>query len=212
MKAEEAFAAGISPEEFFRQVIPQLHASRLERFGQFSSARILFSVLFTDTQKRYSCELGRSKARVRAGEMVDFPVVSLEGQEKHWEVVKSHLRVLLDEAERRADEYVGQVHLTQAILDEFERFDGVIEIRLTGMKPGADGVSALDFRVVLNDYEADNNARRLSLELPYGALEEVIGGGRSAAEVARGLTLRGDKMLAVELGGFFLKHFERALK
>lgn len=212
MNAEEAFAAGISPEEFFLEVIPRLHESRLERFVQFSSAKLILSVFFSDTQKRYSCELGSKKARSRAGELVDFPVLSLEGQEKDWEVVKSHLRVLLDEADRRADAYVGHVHLTQAILDEFERFDGVIEIRLTGGLSGGGSVdSALDFRVVLNDYEAGKGARTLSLEMPLASLEDVIVGRKTAAEVAKGLVLRGDKMFGVNLGGFFLKHFETAL-
>ena len=211
MNAEEAFAAGISPEEFFLKVIPRLHESRLERFVEFSSASLIFSVLFTDTKKRYSCELGTKKARCSAGELVDFPVLSIEGKEKDWEEVKSHLRVLMSEADRRADAYVGHVHLTQAILDEFERFDGVIEIRLTGGLGGSSSASSMDFRVVLNDYEAVKGARTLSLEMPMASLEDVIMGNKTAAEVARGLVLRGDKLLGMNLEGFFLKHFEAAL-
>ncbi len=211
MNAGEAFAAGISPEEFFLEVIPLLHESRLAQFVQFSSANLIFSVLFTDTKMRYTCELGTKKARCRAGELVDFPVVSIEGLEKNWELVKSHLRVLLDEADQRADAYVGHVNLTQAILDEFERFDGVIDIRLTGGLGGSADVSALDFRIVLNDYEVNKVARKLSLEMPLASLEDVIVGKKTASEVAKSLVLGGDKMLGLNLGGFFLKHFETAL-
>lgn len=202
MELKDAFAAGIPPEKLFLDLIPQLHRVRLEQFRQFCDCTLVVSFRFTDTDRRFTLELGRNGASVEAGELVDFPVVTVEGLEAHWEAVKRHVLALFEEADRRADEYVGRVRITQAILDQFERFDGVIELTFTDTGDGFDHV----IRVILNDYEASDDAPLLRLSVSLAQVHDLVSGRVQPAELGRRLRVGGDRRLALDLGGFLLKH------
>ncbi|MBA2663474.1 MAG: hypothetical protein H0U74_14395 [Bradymonadaceae bacterium] len=205
MLLEEAFAPGVSPDEFFMQMVPRLHQDRITQFRQFCGAAIIFSVVFTDTKTRYSCELGQAKAKVIKGELVDFPAVTIEGLQKNWDAVKSHLLALLEEADRQADAYSGKFRLTSRIVEEFSRFDGVIDVTITD----AGNPATLALRFVLNDYAAVDDAPRFGIELPLSVIEDVVRAKRAPGEAAGGLKLSGDKGFAVKLGGFLLKQLDQ---
>jgi hypothetical protein len=202
MHLREIFAPGRTPEEVFVELIPRLHQARLHQFRQFVHTALIVCVRFTDTGRCYTVRLDGQGAEVEKGEMVDFPQVTIEGKEQDWERFKASVHDLVDEADRRADAYAGRVAVTRSMVKAFERFDGRIEVDLTGVGLA----SPISVTVVLNDYEADSDGAHFKVVLPLETVFFVVRGQVEPTAASRSLQIKGDMGFAVDLGGFFLKY------
>lgn len=204
MQLRDVFAPGLTTREVFLERLPRLHRARLVQFRQFVTAPLIFCFRFTDTGQCHTLKLDGNQAIAEDGEMIDFPLATIEGKESDWERFKTRFLELAEEADRRADEYVERVAITPSMVKHFERFDGTIKVKLTG--GGLDKPIAL--RIVLNDYEAADEGRIFSVELPVEVAFAVVRGELAPSAAARELKVQGDMGFAMDLGGFFLKHIQ----
>ncbi|MFU8805687.1 MAG: hypothetical protein ACNA8W_17875 [Bradymonadaceae bacterium] len=204
MQLSDAFAPDLSPDDVFLDRIPRLHEERRVQFRQFVDCPLIFSFRFTDTDRSYTVELDEDEARSEKGEMIDFPLATVEGRQADWEAVKFHLLELLEEADRRADEYVERVGINAKMIEQFERFDGVIDITFRGARLD----HPIAMRVILNDYEPVDDARSFAVDIPIELLFSVVRGEVPPSEAAKSLRIKGEMGFALELGGFFLKHLK----
>ncbi len=203
MDFAEAFAPDVSIEKFFEEIVPRLHADRGD-FAEFSEVDVIVSVYLEDTDKRYTLAFRRDgTCDVEADEMIDFPVITLVGYEKFWPIVKKHAVGLLESLDERRDELQSQYRLTQNFLDEFERYDGSIDITISG--PDGD----VDMTLVLNDYEKVDGAKNFGFVLPFELVEAVTKGDEEPGRAAKKLKIKGDYGFATVLGGFLLEQFDR---
>lgn len=204
MQLGDVFAPGLTTDEVFLKRLPRLHRARLSQFRQFVAAPLIFCFRFTDTDRCYTIKLDGNAALAEDGEMIDFPLATIEGKESDWERFKARFLELAEEADRRADDYVERVSITSSMVKAFERFDGTIKVKLTG--GGLDKPIAL--RVVLNDYEAAEGGRVFSVELPVEVAFSVVRGELAPSAAAKELKVQGDMGFAMDLGGYFLKHIQ----
>lgn len=189
-------------EEFFEEIIPKLHGERRD-FADFSDVDVIVSVYLADTDKRFTGEFRRDgTCTIEDDEMIDFPVITLIGYEKYWDVVKKHAIDLARTLDERKDELRSQYRLTRQFLDDFERYDGKIDITITG----PDG--EVEMSLVLNDYEPVDGAREFGFEIPLELIEAVATGEEDPGKAAKKLKIRGDYGFATVLGGFLLEQFD----
>ncbi len=200
MEWSEVLDPALSPEELICEKVPRLHEARLEQFQRFSSATLIFSVEFTDTGDRFTFSLSPDGAEARTGEMIDFPQATARGAQSDWSRAVGLVATLVEPADQQIERYEGKVHITQDIVDGFERFDGVLEVDVVDLP---DGGPKLSFEVILNDYEEPPRAPRAHLTVPWQVLDEVAHGHLDPVAAAKGLRIRGSMGLALDLGGYF---------
>lgn len=202
----EHFAEGVTVREFLLERVPALHARRLERFNRFVKVPLIFSVYLEDTSERFTIKLDARGAETEDDEMIDFPQVTCVALASNWEESRRHMSALyaiLDERDDLREPADAAKVLTQAVLDEFERFDGAIAITLTGTeKPGG-----MTMTLALNDYLADDGAPRFEVSLPMDLVYQVARGELSPEQAGKTIQLRGKKSLALDLAGWANKHF-----
>lgn len=198
----DALADDVSLHQFFMDWAPRLFAARRDDFAAASEVDLVLCFKFEDTDEVYTVELSRNGLAVEDDEMIDFPALTIVGQARNWPRVREQLRPLAEQLERRREQVRDSVRLTQALLDDWEKFDVVIDIEVT------DGGSAggVKFSVVLNDYNPPKGARRFGFAIPLHALEAMAAGRQTPEEVGRGLKLTGDVRVAATLGGMILSH------
>lgn len=202
MDFSEAFAPSVSIDDFFHDIVPRLHRERAD-FGEFSEVDVIVSVYLADTDKRFTCAFRRDgSCEIEDDEMIDFPVITVIGYEKYWEIVKKRAIGLLEALDERKNELKSQYRLTQGFLDDFERYDGSIDITITG----PDG--EVEMTLVLNDYERVDGAKSFGFELPLELIEAVATGDEDPGKVAKRLKIKGDYGFATVLGGFLLDQFD----
>jgi hypothetical protein len=199
---KEAFAESVTIEDFFHDIVPRMHAERGD-FADFSQVDVIVSVFLADTDKRFTLEFRRDgTCEVEDDEMIDFPVITLIGYEKYWPLVKKHAVGLLESLDARKEELQSQYRLTQSFLDAFERYDGSVDVTISG----PDG--EVEMSLVLNDYERVDGAKQFGFELPLSLVEAVVTGAEEPGKAAKSLKIKGDYGFATVLGGFLLEQFE----
>lgn len=204
MDFSEAFADDVTLEQFFEEILPRLHNDRIETFRELSEIPVIVSVYLRDTKQRWTVELRRDGLTVEADEMVDFPMVTIEGDSRYWDEVKRHARTILRAVDARRDEVREQLQLTPELFADFERFDTVIDVEITETEDNP----SIALRLVLNNYEPVDGARSFCVALPLPTLLELARGEKDPKQVAKGLSIRGDAKAAVSLGGLFASRFE----
>lgn len=202
MDIVEALGDDVTLREFFMERVPELFEARREDFARVFDFDLILSFRFEDTGEIYSLALRPEGAEAEDDEMIDFPFVTLQGWAKFWDVVKREARPLARDLEARRDEVNEAVTLTQAFFDDWEKFDLVIDVEITG----DDDAEPVTFSLITNDYVAPDRARRFGFTIDLRTLAEVASGDRDPVEVAKGLKIRGDVAIAATLGGMILNH------
>ena len=202
MLIREALAPDVSVRDFFTQWVPRLFEERRADFARVSSVDLIVCFKFQDTGEVYSLELTKNGVTVEEDEMVDFPVATVLGWAKYWDLVKEHGLPLAEHLEARRDEVRDSVRLTTALHEDWEKFDLVLDVAILG----DDGAAAVEFSVVLNDYDPPDGARRFGFSVDLGTLEDVAAGRRDPVDVAKTLKIRGDYGAAATFGGMILSH------
>lgn len=204
---DEFFADDVTVETFLEEHLPVLHRERLERFGYMTRVPIIVSFVLEDTDDRFTIRLDQSGVKVERGEMIDFPLVTIVTRRSYWQEGKEHFRQLLALMDANPDLASGRYKdraLTQEVVDEFERFEGTIEVRLRGMKD-----REMRFEVILNDYEQSNpRAPRFAVSVPIERVYQLARNEISPAAVARDLQIEGQMKLPLALAGFATRHFD----
>lgn len=195
----------LSPEEVILERLVELHQARREDFASFVSTELIVSLEFADIGERFTLALGPDQARAVRGDMIDFPQASLRGQAAEWKRSIALLGRLVHPADERIDHYQGRVEIDRGIRDDFERFDGVLEVEIVDLPDGGDPIT---FEVILNDYDEPPRARRARISIQWSVLEDLANGRVTPVEAARRATLRGAVGLALELGGFCMAEFD----
>lgn len=201
MDIADALAPGVSPEEFFTEKLPALHAGQLDLFNQAFDTALIVCVRLTDTDEVYTVEFHSEGSRVEADEMIDFPVVTIEGLASHWEKAKAVFRELATTAKGRAQRDKPPRKIDREMLDDFERFDGVIDLDVHS------GGEHIPTRIILNDYVAPAGARRLEVSVDEEVARGFLKGELSPSEAEAKLKVRGDLGLGVDLVGFTLERY-----
>lgn len=198
----DALADDVSIREFFVDWAPRLFAARRDDFAAASAVDLVLCFKFEDTDEVYTLEMSRGGLVVEDDEMIDFPALTVVGLAKNWPRVRERLRPLAEQLERRREQVRDSFRVTQAFVDDWEKFDLVIDIEVTDGSPGG----GIKFSVVLNDYNAPKGARRFGFTVPLQALDAMAGGRQSPEQVARGLKITGDVRVAATFGGMILSH------
>lgn len=198
MKWSEVLDPSLSPQEILCERLPAMHASRRAQFQAFSKTSIIASLYFADTTERFTALFDGEAAEVEQGEMIDFPQVTVQARHADWSRAIALLARLVEPADEQLDRYQGRVVLTEELKDEFERFDGVFSVRVTGLPDGG----PIEFDIILNDYEAPPRAKSARLEVGWPLLVDLAHGRIEPAEFARQIKIGGAMGLALEIGGF----------
>ncbi|MFB6351928.1 MAG: hypothetical protein ABEN55_11480 [Bradymonadaceae bacterium] len=203
MDIADAFAGEPSPETFFLERLPDLHEDRLELFGSYSETTLRFSIYMTDIDRRFCLELSPDGARAIEGEFIEFPTVTLEGTEENWPLVRDHARRLFEKGRRALNERPPASRVDREFTDDFERFDGVIDVELVFEERD----EPVSMRLILNDYQPVPDARQIEVGLSVELLDEVLEGRIDPDEARESVTLSGDVGLAFDLSGLLMEHF-----
>ncbi len=204
MDIVEALGDDVTLREFFMECVPELFEARREEFSRLFEFDVILCFKFQDSGEIYSIALRPDGAEVEDDEMIDFPLITLQGWAKFWDVVKREARPLARDLEERRHEVDDAPTLTQAFFDDWEKFDVVIDVEITG----DDDAEPVQFSLILNDYEAPDRARKFGFTVELQTLAEVASGKRDPVEAAKGLKIRGDVGIAATLGGMILSHTE----
>lgn len=202
MDIRDALADDVSLKKFFTHWVPRLFEARKEDFEKMSDIPIILCFKFQDTGEVYSVEFSEDGAVVEEDEMIDFPMATVLGWAKFWPLVKREGRPLAEALESRRDEVRDSFRVTRAFHADWEKFDLVIDVEITG-EGGKDPVR---FSIVSNDYEAPSGARRFGFTVDLPTLDAVAAGKRDPVEAAKALKIKGDYAAAATLGGMILSH------
>jgi hypothetical protein len=203
MEIADAFAGDVSPETFFLERLPELHEDRLELFEQYTETPVRFCIHLTDVDRRFSIELSDDGCRAIEGEFIDFPVVTLQGKRSDWEVVRDHAETLFEKGRRALSERPPSDRITRDFLDDFERYDGKVDVELDV----AAGREPVEMRLVLNDYEPVPDAPELRVELSVDLIARVLDGEIEPDEARESVGISKDVGFAFEMSGLLLNHF-----
>jgi hypothetical protein len=201
MEIADAFGDEVTPGEFFLEYLPTLHEERLDLFDRYSDTTVRFCVRLTDRDEAFTVELRSDGADARRGEMIDFPMVTIEGSTEYWDTVKEYAEAAFKRLTAQLRENPPPHRIDRAFLDDLERYDGVVDIDLS-----ADG-DAMRTRIILNDYDVPPGARSVTLNGSLDQVERVVSGEVHPTEATRSMQLSGDMSLAFDLGGLLLEHF-----
>ncbi|TXD37644.1 hypothetical protein FRC98_08115 [Lujinxingia vulgaris] len=201
MKWSEVFEPGLSTDELFLKRLPAMQQTRQQEFREFSSATIILSVLFEDVDQRYTLTFDRDGLEVIDEEAIDFPVASARGKLSDWQRALPWIQELVIPADAQVARYRGKVHLTPEMIEHFERFDGVFQVEVTDLPDGR----PLSFSIVLNDYEAPEDARVVRASVSWPLLQDVAHGRVDPVQGARQLSIAGEVGLALEIGAFIMR-------
>lgn len=209
MKIEDALKPGVTPAKFFVDYVPALFKARRELFAEVSDVDVIASVYMRDVDERYTCEFRADGCTVERDEMVDFPVATIVGDARDWEDFKRHLLGILVLLEQRAYSYRNDPakpapsRLTRDFVDKLERFDGVFSVQLS-----AEGLQKpIAIQLVLNDYEAGQDAPLMKLAVSFETMEQFARGAIDPKQLGRHVRVGGEVSLGLELGGLLLKYF-----
>ena len=197
---DEFFAEDVTVETFLEEHLPVLHRERLERFGHMTRVPIILSFLLEDTGDRFTVRLDSQGVEVERGEMIDFPLATIVTQRSYWQEGKDHFRrllALMDAYPALAGGRYRELALTKAVVEEFERFEGLIEVQLRGMKD-----KEMRFGVVLNDYETDPAAPRFVVSVSIERVYQLARNEITPSDVARDLQIEGQMKLPPGAGRF----------
>lgn len=203
MDIADAFADDVSPETFFLERLPTLHEDRLELFGRYSETTLRFCFHLTDVDRRFCLELTPDGARAIEGEFIEFPTVTLEGTEANWPLVREHARRLFEKGKDALLERPPPRRIDRDFVDDFERFDGVIDVELTFEERD----EPVQMRVILNDYQPVPDCRQLEIGLSIDLLDAILDRRVEPDEARDALSLSGDVGLAFDLSGMMMDHF-----
>jgi hypothetical protein len=203
MELEDALAPEVGLDTFFLEHVPALFEARRELFAAAFDTEVIVSVHLSDSGARYTGEFRADGCAVEAGEMIDFPVVTLVGSSEYWESVKRHVLEIAKPLERRAEKTRPPSKVTRKFLDELERFDGefVFDIEADDLD------EAIPFRLILNDYDAPEGAPALEIRASFEIGEQLARGEIRPGDLEGLVRVRGDMSLGLEVGGLLLKHF-----
>lgn len=203
MEPSQVFTPGVAPQTFFEEYLAELHKARLEQFERFSATPVSVAFRFVDTGLMFTVRFGLKGARITVGEAVDFPALTLEGHQTDWERIKALSLRLLEQIDQHTDRLAQQMRMSRADVQAFERFDGVLDLALT-----AQGHAPMRLRAILNHYEAQSDAPRLSLELDLATVEGLIAGHIAPGSAAGHWKVQGSMGFALDLGGFLLERVQ----
>lgn len=203
MDTADAFASDVTMAEFLLEKLPRLHDERLDVFELYSDATLRFSVYLKDVDRRFSVELSAEGSRAIEGEFIDFPIVTLQGEESNWEFIRDHARRLFEKGEKGLRKHPPPDRISQAFLDEFERFDGTLTVRLVL----EDRDEPVEMRLILNDYEPYPGARSIDIRIPMRVAQGVMEGRVDPSDARDGIDVSGDMSLGLDLSGLILEHF-----
>lgn len=204
MQWSDVLNPALSASEILTEKVPALHKARIEQFRRFTSTELIICVHFEDTEEKFTLKLGQTSAEVEKGEAIDFPQVTLKGQQSRWDRALRLMAGIIEPVDAQIDRYEGRVEVTALLKEKFERFDGVFEIKVVDLPDGP----PLSFEAILNDYEAPPRARKVELEIPWETVKRLAHGEVKPADAARELRLSGAVALAIEVGGFLTKEFD----
>jgi hypothetical protein len=196
----QALGDGVSVREFFMSWGAKVHAHYKGDFDRISEVPMSFALRFTDLDELYTVTLGPDgDYEVEDDEADDFPIATVEGLGADWALVKARAKRLSASLEARRAELERTItkRMTKKILAELERFDGVIEAK----------VGAVTWRVILNHYEASEDAPSFRIEISEQLFDQVASGEVEPSELMKRAKISGDKKFALNLAGFFTKHF-----
>lgn len=203
MDFAEAFGSDVTPRDFFVEKLPALHESRRDQFALYCETTLRISVKLEDLGEQYTVELMPDGARAREGDMIDFPVVTIEGTSEHWETVKEHAREIFEHLEGLLEKKPPRNKITRDFLDDLERYDAVVNVELDS----EDFDDLFQARLILNDYEPPPGAREVTVRGSADLMWQVLEGEKSASEASNALELSDDLGLAFNLGGLIMNHF-----
>ena len=197
--------AGITVDKVFTDVIPVIHEEQRAEFGDYiAGVDIVIAVRLTDARKMWTVRFNAEEIEIEDDELVDFPIMTVEGTQKQWPALLPYLADILSTLESRRSELKPSKRFDSKLRSALERIDGVIDICITGDDP----TDNLRFRAILNNYEEHGSFRRFSITIPRSVVFDVAEGRTPIESAARGLSVQGDVGLAVDLGGTLLEHFQ----
>lgn len=197
--------AGITVEKVFADVLPAVHDEQRDEYADYVEGMdIVIAVRLTDARKLWTVRFNADEIEIEDDELVDFPIVTIEGTQKQWPNLLPYLVEILTTLESRRKELKPKKRFDATLQAALERFDGVIDLCVTGDDP----TDNLRFRLILNNYAEHTSFRRFSITIPRSVVFDVVEGRTPIESAARGLSVQGDVGLAVDLGGTILEHFQ----
>lgn len=197
---QDALAEGVSIKEIFETYVPRAHDMQKDMFSRVSEVPLIVSFWFEDNDERYTFEFSESGSQVEAGEMIDFPVVTIVLNHAQWGEVRPHLQGMLlklQENKQKLEQRYVNDPIKARTLSAFESLHGTIHVHVEGIK----------LKVILNDYVEEGGASSFDVSVTHALLEQVINGDVSPREMANKIKVKGKMSFALELAGFFSTHF-----
>lgn len=200
-----AFEEGVTPHEFFTEHFKKIHNARLEEFSKLSECPIIASFLFEDTGTRFTFELSGTGYTVEEGDMIDFPIITIVGNEADWKATREDLleaALALYASEERLQSKYGRKPMTQDFKDAFEPMLGTVNVEVTG------GKAPLEFKIYLNDYDDAGTGNEFNLKLDKELVLQVARGEVDPRDAQGKFKVYGKMSFALELAGFLQKQIE----
>lgn len=188
---------------FFEKTARVVFEERREELDSYLECPVIICTRMMDTDRLWTSKVSTKRLVIEDEEMVDFPVITVEGREENWPLVREATAEILDLLDARREEYKGKGRWTQKIQEAFEAFDGTISVTLTDPSLSR----PIGVRIILNNYE-DSGYKTFHVTVPLSTLYGVARGEIALETAAKGLKIGGDMSLALDLGGFFATHFK----
>lgn len=203
-----AFAEDVSLRDFFMDHMPRIHEANLEDFKRWTDETLIISFEMRDTDERYTLACNPSDCEVEDDEMIDFPIITLVGEARHWDALKPSLLELALALNANAEKLEAQYNarIERKMLDEFERkFEGTI----TAVVVGVEGIDEpVTFELVLNDYVKNDGAPGFEFRINASNIRDLANGKVKPKELKDTIKVVGQMKLALDMLGFFSTHFE----
>lgn len=204
-RLKAALAPGVTPSQFFFDHMPGIHEARLEDFRSVCDIPLIISLWFRDTDRRFTAELSPHGYRAEEGDMIDFPVATICGEEARWEEVKADVLeavLALHESRHDLERRYGDRRITEQVRRDFEDLRGIIEVSVTG------GHAPFDVEVILNDYEPEPRAPSFAIKATKDVVMRMARGQLEPRAASGEVSVRGGMGFAMDLGGFAAEHFD----
>ena len=195
---------GLRVGDVIARVVPEIHKERRHEYNDYiHGVDMVIAIRLTDVDEFWTVRFNGHEIEIEDDELIDFPIVTVEGTQTQWESMREDVIELLLLIDAQKDRLKKGRKFDVTFRETLERYDGVIDLTITG-KSSSD---TLKFRLILNNYEADRGFRKFEVSVPRTVLFDVVEGRVPVDSAAKGLSIRGDVGLAVDLGGAIMKHF-----
>lgn len=194
---------GISIRDMMAKAVPKIYAERASDLTDYlDGVDIIVCLRLTDVGDVWTVRFNADEIEVENGELIDFPILTVEGTASQWEAMRADVVTLLETINSRQPTLKTKRKFDARFRAALEKLDGTIDLTIVT------DAGELSFRLILNNYEAEAKFRNFKVAVSRDTIFDLVEGRITLESAASALKIKGDVGLAMDLGRLVVKHFE----